>query len=113
MFIPRAMKTEMAKTFYDKEIHLMNVSTEVDDEGGVKNNSLSVKGKFKGNVNYSNCEKIQEDYGLDYKVNVSITTDYSELCKEDIFKYNDMLYKIKGIYIRDSHLLVLGVNWQA
>ena len=76
MFIPRAMKTEIAKTFYDKEIHLMNMSTEVDAEGGIKTKGYSIQDVFKGNVNFSNCEKIQEDYGLDYKVNITITTDY-------------------------------------
>lgn len=112
MFIPRAMKTEIAKTFYDKEIHLMNMSTEIDAEGGVKTKGYTIKDVFKGNVNFSNCEKIQQDYGLDYNVNISITTDYKELKKSDIFAYNKVLYEVKGIYIRDSHLLVLGANWQ-
>ena len=112
MFIPRAMKTEIAKTFYDKEIHLMNKSTETDSEGGVKTNGYSVVDVFKGNVNFSNCEKIQEDYGLDYKINISITTLYTELKKDDIFAYNKTLYQVKGIFIRDSHLLVLGANWR-
>lgn len=112
MFIPRAMKTEIAKTFYDKEIHLMNKSIEKDAEGGVKTNGYSIKEVFKGNVNFSNCEKIQEEYGLDYKVNISITTDYTGLKKDDIFAYNTVLYEVKGIYVRDSHLLVLGANWR-
>jgi hypothetical protein len=106
------MKTEIAKTFYDKEIHLMNMSTEIDAEGGVKTKGYTIKDVFKGNVNFSNCEKIQQDYGLDYNVNISITTDYKELKKSDIFAYNKALYEVKGIYIRDSHLLVLGANWQ-
>ena len=112
MFIPRTMKTEIAKTFYDKEIHLMNMSTEIDAEGGVKTKGYTVGNVFKGNVNFSNCEKIQEEYGLDYKVNISITTDYTGLKISDIFAYNKVLYEVKGIYIRDSHTLVLGANWQ-
>lgn len=112
MFIPRAMKTEIAKTFYDKEINLMNKSTETDSEGGVKTNGYSITDVFKGNVNFSNCEKIQEEYGLDYKINISITTDYTGLKKSDIFAYDNVLYEVKGIYIRDSHTLVLGANWR-
>lgn len=111
MFIPRAMKTEIAKTFYDKEIHLMNMSTEVDAEGGVKTKGYSVQNSFNGNVNFSNCEKIQQEYGLDYKVNISITTNYTELKVSDIIAYNKVLYEVKGIYIRDSHALILGANW--
>lgn len=112
MFIPRQMKTEIAKTFYDKEIRLMNKRTETDAEGGVRTSGYSVGSAFKGNFNFSNCEKIQEEYGLDYKVNISVTTHYTGLKKDDIFAYNGVLYEVKGIFIRDSHLLVLGANWR-
>lgn len=107
------MKKVIAKKFYDKEIHLMNKSVEKDAEGGVKTKGYTVKDSFKGNVSFSNCEKIQEDYGLDYKVNISITTNYIGLEKSDILSYNKALYEIKGIYVRDSHLLVLGSIWRA
>ena len=113
MFIPKSMKTVIAKEFYDKEIHLMSKSTETDVEGGVKTKGYTVKDVFNGNVNFSNCEKIQEDYGLDYKVNISITTNYTGLNKNDILSYDKVLYEVKGIYIRDSHLLVLGSKWRA
>ena len=112
MFIPQTMKTAIAKTFYDKEIHLMDKRTEKDAEGGVKTLGYAVKETFKGNVNFSNCEKIQEDYGLDYKVNVSITTDYTGLTERDILQYNSVLYEVKGLYTRDSHTLVLGAVWR-
>ena len=112
MFIPQTMKTAIAKAFYDKEIHLMDKRTEKDAEGGVKTLGYTVKETFKGNVNFSNCEKIQEDYGLDYKVNVSITTDYTGVTERDILRYGDVLYEVKGIYTRDSHTLVLGAIWQ-
>ena len=112
MYIPKTMKTEIAKAFYDKEIHLMNKSIEIDNEGGVKTKGYTVKESFKGNVNFSNCEKIQEEYGLDYKVNITITTDYTGLEKDNILSYDKVLYEVKGIYIRDSHLLVLGAIWR-
>lgn len=112
MFIPNAMKTEIAKAFYDKEISLMDKETAQDTEGGVKLTGYSVKEVFKGNVNFSNCEKLQEEYGLDYRVNISITTDYNGLEKDDIISYNELLYAVKGIYPRDSHVLILGANWR-
>ena len=106
------MKTEIAKAFYDKEIHLMNRRAEMDAEGGVKNAGYSVKDVFKGNVNFSNCEKIQEEYGLDYKINITIATNYTGLKKDDIFTYDKVLYEVKGIYPKDSHVLILGANWR-
>lgn len=112
MYIPRAMKTAIAKVFYDKDIHLMNKRTVKDAEGGVKTDGYAVVDVFKGNVNFSNCEKIQEEYGLDYKVDISITTDYTGLKKDDILTYDKVLYEVKGIYKRDSHTLVLGAIWR-
>ena len=112
MFIPRQMKTEIAKTFYDKEIHLMYKRTVTDVEGGVKNDGYSVGNVFKGNVNFSNCEKLQEEYGLDYKVSISISTHYTGLKLDNILCYNKVLYEVKGIYPKDSHLLVLGSKWR-
>lgn len=106
------MKQEIAKAFYDKEIHLMNKSVEIDAEGGVKTKGYTVGELFKGNVNFSNCEKIQEEYGLDYKINISITTDYNGVKKTDILAYDKVLYEVKGIYINDSHVLILGANWR-
>ena len=112
MFIPKIMQTAIAKAFYDKEIHVLDKRTETDAEGGVTTKGYTVRDTFKGNVNFSNCEKIQEDYGLDYKVNVSITTDYDGLKTDDIIAYNKLLYEVKGIYHRDSHKLVLGAIWR-
>ena len=112
MFIPQTMKTAIAKVFYDKEIHVLDERTETDAEGGVTTTGYSVKDTFKGNVNFSNCEKIQEEYGLDYKVNISITTDCNTLGIGDILSYNKVLYEVKGIYTRDSHTLVLGAIWR-
>ena len=106
------MKTEIAKAFYDKEIHLMNRSTELDAEGGIKTKGYDVVESFKGNVNFSNCQKIQEEYGLDYGVSISITTHYTGLKLNHILCYNKVLYEIKGIYEKDSHWLVLCSKWQ-
>lgn len=106
------MKREIAKAFYDKDIHLMDKSVETDAEGGVKTKGYSVIDSFKGNVNFSNCEKIQQEYGLDYKIDVSITTDYTGVTKENILSYNKVLYEVKGIYINDSHILIVGAKWR-
>ena len=112
MFIPKTMQTAIAKAFYDKEIHLLDQRTETDAEGGVKTTGYAVKNAFKGNVNFSNCEKIQEDYGLDYKVNVSITTNYDGVKLDDVLSFDGVLYEVKGVYPKDSHRLILGAKWR-
>lgn len=112
MFIPETMKRGIAKAFYDKDIHLLNKSTEMDSEGDVKTTGYTEINNFKGNVNFSNCEKIQEEYGLDYKINISITTDYTEVKKTDILSYDNILYEVKGIYPKDSHVLIVGTKWR-
>ena len=106
------MKTAIAKAFYDKEVYLLDKSVEKDAEGGVKTKGYTVRESFRGNVNFSNCEKIQEDYGLDYEISISITTNYTGLSKDDIISYDKVLYEVKGIYDRDSHTLVLGAKWR-
>ena len=113
MFIPQTMKAAIAKTFYDKVIHRMDKRTETDAEGAVRTLGYAVKESFKGNVNFSNCEKIQEDYGLDYKVDITFTTAYNGLKKDDLVHYGEQLYAVKGIYPHDSHTLVVGTSWRA
>lgn len=112
MFIPQTMKTAIAEAFYDKEVHRMEQRTETDAEGAVKTLGYAVKESFFANVNCSNCEKIQEDYGLDYRVDITLSTHYSKLKKEDMIFYHEQLYTVKGIYPRDSHVFVVGTSWR-
>ena len=44
---------------------------------------------FKANVNFANCGKIQEEYGLDYLINIAITTNTDvNVNINDIIRYN-------------------------
>lgn len=90
----------------------MNKSTSVDAEGGVTSKGLSIVDKFKGNVNFSNCKQIQEDYGLDYNIDVSITTNYELLKINDIIQYQDVIYNVTDILPSDSHILVVATKWR-
>jgi hypothetical protein len=106
------MKKQIARAFYDKEVEILEKTTNIDAEGGVTATSLDVINKFKGNVNFSNCKKIQEEYGLDYLINVSITTDYDGLKLNDVIKYQGVIYNVTDIFKRDSHNLVVATKWQ-
>ena len=106
------MKKQIARAFYDKEVEILEKTTNIDAEGGVTASSLDVINQFKGNVNFSNCKQIQEEYGLDYLIDVSITTDYDGLKHNDLIKYKDVVYNVTDIFERDSHNLVVATKWQ-
>lgn len=112
MYIPKQMTTKIAEVFYDKTVEVLKPNIITDAEGGVNYRGLAVVDNFKGNVNFSNCKKIQEEYGLDYEINVSVTTNYHLLKHNDLIKYQDVVYNVTDILPSDSHFLVVATKWQ-
>ena len=112
MFIPKTMKQKIANTFYDKKVLVLKNETIQDSEGGISYKGLASKESFMANVSFSNNKTIQDDYGLDYEIDISITTNYHKLKHHDLIKYNDTIYDITDILPTDSHILIVGVKWQ-
>lgn len=112
MYIPKSMMKQIAKTFYDKEVLILEKIDSIDAEGGVNSKGYEVLDNFKGNVNFSNCKQIQEEYGLDYNIDVSITTNYKLLEINDIIKYQEVIYKVTDILPSDSHILIVATIWR-
>jgi len=112
LYIPKTMTKKIAQTFYDKEVSILDKKSNVDAEGGVTSKGYDVIGTFKGNVNFSNCKQIQEEYGLDYNIDVSITTDYNLLKINDIIKYLDVIYNVTDVLPSDSHILIVATKWR-
>lgn len=112
MYIPKAMTKKISDIFYDKTISVLEQETSIDDEGGVTNKAVSTKDNFNGNVSFSNCKKIQEDYGLDYQIDVSITTDYNSLALNDMISYQGIVYNVTDILKSDSHNLIVATKWR-
>jgi len=112
LYIPKTMRTKIASVFYDKEVEVLEKATTIDAEGGVNTKGLQSKDNFKGNVSFSNCKKIQEEYGLDYNIDISITTDYNLLKINDIIKYLDVIYNVTDVLSSDSHILVVATKWR-
>ena len=84
-----------------------------DDEGGVIYDTPVPLSKFKGNVNYNNCGKIQEEYGLDYKIDMTITTTTDiNVSINDVVSYQGKLYTVRDLYKRDSHLMLVAQLYQ-
>lgn len=112
MFIPKIMTNKISQVFYDKEIEVLESKATIDDEGGIIYKRYDTTDKFKGNVNFSNCKKIQQEYGLDYNIDISITTNYNLLKINDTIKYLDVIYNVTDILVSDSHVLIIATKWQ-
>lgn len=112
MYIPQTFKNNIKSAFYDKEVEVLEDKTTIDDEGGVNYKGLEKINSFFANVSFSNCKKIQEEYGLDYEINISVTTDYNLLKINDLIKYQEKNYSVEEIIKSDSHYLVLGKIWK-
>lgn len=106
------MTKKIAQVFYDKSVDVLTNNVVTDAEGGVIYKGYAIKDNFKANVNFSNCKQIQEEYGLDYNIDISITTDYYLLKTNDIIKYQDVIYNVTDILPSDSHFLIVATKWR-
>ena len=106
------MIKKIASTFYDKTVEVLVNNIITDAEGGVIYKGQAVKDTFKGNVNFSNCKQIQEEYGLDYNIDISITTNYHLLKHNELIKFNDVVYNVTDILPSDSHILIVATKWR-
>lgn len=113
MYIPKTMTKAIANTFYDKTISILKKVTSIDSEGGVISKGYEEVDTFKGNVSFSNCKKIQEEYGLDYNIDISITT-FTDVSVNinDLVKYNDVIYNVSDKLSSDSHVLIVATKWR-
>ena len=112
MYIPKTMKNKFLSVFYDKEVEVLEKNISIDAEGGVNTRGIKHKDSFKGNISFSNCKKIQEEYGLDYNIDISITTDYELLKINDFIKYLDVVYNVTDVLKSDSHFLIVATKWR-
>lgn len=109
MYILKSFRETIKHTFYDKTINIISKESTIDDVGGVIN-ATTVIGSFKGNVNVTNFDEIQKEYGLDLDINIAITTDYDKVHMNNVLEYEKIDYEIKSIIKNDSHVLIIGVR---
>lgn len=113
MYIPKTMTKAITKAFYDKTVDVMDNVITTDAEGGVTSKGLNVIDSFNGNVSFSNCKKIQEEYGLDYEIDISITADKNtDISTSNYIKYQDVIYNVTDILPSDSHILIVATKWR-
>ena len=107
------MTNKIANTFYDKTVEVMSNNIITDAEGGVTYKGLAVTDSFNCNVSFSNCKKIQEEYGLDYEIDISITADTNtNISINDIIKYDNVVYNVTDVLLSDSHILIVATKWR-
>ena len=109
--VPDSFKRDIASTFYDKEIFILSKEDSVDAEGGRKRGIGDPVTSFKGNVNYKNLKEIQEEYGLDYEIDLAVTTDYAEVKIDDVIRYLDVVYVVTESRPFDSHYTIVAVKY--
>lgn len=112
MYIPKTMTKAIAKNFYDKTVEVLQSNVITDTEGGIVYKGNATVDTFKANVSFSNCKKIQEEYGLDYNIDISITTNYNKLKINDIIKYLGVVYNVSDVLPSDSHVLIVANKWR-
>ena len=112
MNVPKSFKKNIERVFYDKIIKVLKYEEITDTEGGIVVKAEEIIDNFKGNVNISNFKLLQESYGLDYEVDIAITTNYNKLKLNDIIEYNDVKYQVTDNIASDSHYMVVGKIWR-
>ena len=113
MYIPEKMKKAISKNFYDKEISVVDIPTTHDEEGGIVYATPVVLSTFKGNANYNNCGKVQEEYGLDYKIDITITTSKDTVISiNNTIEYGGRYYTVSDVFERDSHVMLVARIYQ-
>lgn len=115
MNIPESFKIAIANAFYDKTIDVLSKKETLDAEGDYIVEKSDKIDDFMGNVSFSNFKAIKEGYGLEYNIDISITTSLKNKDKVDLstlISYKDKTYEITDKFERDSHLLLIGVVWE-
>lgn len=108
MRIPNKFKQVIKDTFYDKEVDLYSVTTEPDSDGFVRKGEPATKtGSFLGNVNFDKLDAIQEEYGIDQDIDITISTD-EDVSLDQVISYGGRFYKVIRAIQNDSHNLLIA-----
>lgn len=114
MIIPTSFKEAIKSIFYDKEITLYSSSSVVSSSGYTRKGTLTEVGTFTGNVNYSKLAKVQEDYGIKDKIDVTITAPTDTVISLDqVIGYSSKYYKVIELVPYDSHLYIIAQKWSS
>jgi hypothetical protein len=112
MTIPETFTNQIAKQFYDKSI-ITYTEAEVTEADGRVHKTVVSDSSFMGNVQFDRLGRFMEDYGLDEKVDISITTSTdTNIESGSIVGYGGRHYRVLQVQDADSHKLILGQTWK-
>jgi hypothetical protein len=104
------MKQNISKHFYDKTLTEYSEEDTIDNEGFVTGEATSTENTFLGNVGFENLEQAREDYGIEERIDIKISTQ-EDKSLGSILGYDGVLYKIVKRIPSDSHNLLFGKKW--
>lgn len=111
MYKPTNFESIIASKFYDKTVTKLTTTYTTDAEGCIVASGTGDGTTFKGNVQYNNCKLVAEEYGLDYQVDVTITTGTDTVIdKGDTISYDGIIYRVMDKIVSDTHILLVGVK---
>ena len=112
MKIPTSFSKAIANVFYDKTVSIIETIETVDAEGGVKIvPGTEVLNSFVGNVNFSNLKEVQEELGLTYDIDVTITTSFEDVKVNDYILYGGFNFVITDVIPYDSHSMIVATKY--
>ena len=114
MLVTQKFKNAIEKAFYDKVITILSATDTKEADGATKRVPQSATGTFKGNARLTNFKSIQKDYGLNYQIDIAITTTTDvPVTVGDAIEYAGIKYRVTDALPMDSHKLIVGAKWSS
>ena len=111
MLLPANFTSNIADTFYDKDVSLLT-KTQTNTDGWIEETGV-VSDTFKANVQFANLGTVQTELGLSERIDVALTCSTDVALEVDgLFSYQDVTYKATAVIPYDSHKRVVGTKWQ-
>ncbi len=112
MIIPQDFQDSMSKHFYDKTVERVGETLITEEDGATHTELSAITGTFEGNVRLTNFKKVQEQYGLDYAIDLTVTTMNDTMIEiDEVIQYSGITYKVTDVLPFDSHKMIVGVKW--
>lgn len=111
MQVPDTFRKAISDIFYDKTVQVLSKEIVTDTEGSRRSVPGVITGTFKGNVNFNTLAAVQESYGLDYEIDITITTAYDGIKVNDLISYDGRYFEVTDCKPFDTHYQIVGIDY--